>query len=208
MSKGNIQTHYKQELKEKILVYATEQFHTHGVKMVKMDDIAGSFSISKRTLYEIYPTKEDLLLECLRREEEECKLCLEDLKSNHSYDVLDILIEDYQHRMQQLSKINPVFFTELFKYKRVCEYLEEEDKARIELHRQFSERGIAEGLFRSNVYPEIVVNMVTVSMRNAMQSQMYKDFDFKEIFNNIILTIIRGVCTPKGIEKIDRLLQL
>lgn len=208
MSRDNIQTHYKQELKEKILMYPTEQFHTHGVKMVKMDDIAGSFSISKRTLYEVYPTKEDLLLECLRREEEDCNRRIEALRSNPDNDVLDIMIEDYQEHMKQLSKINPVFFTELFKYKRVCEYLEEQERDRVALHQKFSEQGIAEGLFRANVYPQIIVNMATVSMRNAMQTRMYKEFEFKEIFNNIILTILRGVCTSKGIEKIDRLLLL
>lgn len=39
-----------------------KQFLSKGVKAVKMDDIAMSLSISKRTLYEIFADKEDLLM--------------------------------------------------------------------------------------------------------------------------------------------------
>ena len=54
MYKDNPQTAYKQELKEKILTSSMHEFLIHGVKSVRMDDIANSLGISKRTLYEIY----------------------------------------------------------------------------------------------------------------------------------------------------------
>ena len=63
MYKDNPQTAYKQELKEKILTSSMHEFLIHGVKSVRMDDIANSLGISKRTLYEIYSNKEELLLE-------------------------------------------------------------------------------------------------------------------------------------------------
>ena len=54
---------YRQELRSRIVEAATQMFHKHGIKMVKMDDIATSLTISKRTLYEIYDNKEDLVYE-------------------------------------------------------------------------------------------------------------------------------------------------
>jgi len=48
----------------------TEFLHK-GVKSVKMDDIANALAISKRTLYEIYSNKEELLLEAVHIHEEE-----------------------------------------------------------------------------------------------------------------------------------------
>ena len=39
---------------------------TLGIKAVHMDDIASSLSISKRTLYELFGDKEELLLEVFR----------------------------------------------------------------------------------------------------------------------------------------------
>ena len=59
-------TAYRQELKGRILKESIKEFKKNGIKQVKMDDIANNLSISKRTLYEIYPNKEVLLLEGLK----------------------------------------------------------------------------------------------------------------------------------------------
>ncbi|HEY9550780.1 MAG TPA: helix-turn-helix domain-containing protein, partial [Prevotella sp.] len=64
-------TVYRQELKGKILEAAMLEFAKKGIRAVKMDDIATILSISKRTLYEIYSNKEDLLLEGIRMKHEE-----------------------------------------------------------------------------------------------------------------------------------------
>ena len=63
MYKGSSQTCYKLELRNRILKAAMTEFLHKGVKSVKMDDIANTLAISKRTLYEIYSNKEELLLE-------------------------------------------------------------------------------------------------------------------------------------------------
>lgn len=66
MYKGSSQTCYKLELRNRILKAAMTEFLHKGVKSVKMDDIANTLAISKRTLYEIYSNKEELLLEAVR----------------------------------------------------------------------------------------------------------------------------------------------
>ena len=45
--------HGRQLLKEKICLTALRLFHKRGIRQVKMDDIATTLSVSKRTLYEI-----------------------------------------------------------------------------------------------------------------------------------------------------------
>ena len=42
-----------------------EMFHIYGVKTLTMDDIAKEFSISKKTLYQKYSHKEDLICDVL-----------------------------------------------------------------------------------------------------------------------------------------------
>ena len=46
----NIENEYRKEIKEKILQLATTMFFQHGIRKVKMDDIANYLKISKRTL--------------------------------------------------------------------------------------------------------------------------------------------------------------
>ena len=57
---------YKEGLKLQILQSAMALFTQHGVRAVKMDDVASSLAISKRTLYELYETKELLLYEGMK----------------------------------------------------------------------------------------------------------------------------------------------
>ena len=66
MQKINVSTQYRKELRERIPDVAITFFQQKGIKAVKMDDIATILQISKRTLYEIYDNKEDLLLKHLR----------------------------------------------------------------------------------------------------------------------------------------------
>lgn len=47
----------RSELRERIIQTAVESFSAHGIKSITMDDIAASLGISKRTLYEVFPTK-------------------------------------------------------------------------------------------------------------------------------------------------------
>ena len=56
-------TAYKKGLRAVILKAAMKAFTEKGIRAVKMDDIAESLAISKRTMYEIYATKEELLYE-------------------------------------------------------------------------------------------------------------------------------------------------
>ena len=64
------------ELRERIVDTALQSFVTHGIKSITMDDIAAALGISKRTLYEVFADKETLLMECLRRAQDEHWLIL------------------------------------------------------------------------------------------------------------------------------------
>ena len=63
----------KRLLKEKAVRVASAFFTERGIRSVKMDDIAMELSISKRTLYELFSDKEELLLEVVKSHREEMK---------------------------------------------------------------------------------------------------------------------------------------
>jgi AcrR family transcriptional regulator len=51
--------------RQKIVETAAQLFNSRGIKGVTMDDIATAMRMSKRTLYETFANKEELLTECL-----------------------------------------------------------------------------------------------------------------------------------------------
>ena len=63
MQSSKSESSYRNALRGRILDVAMHAFATKGIRAVKMDDIAQSLTISKRTLYELYDNKEKLLLE-------------------------------------------------------------------------------------------------------------------------------------------------
>ena len=53
------------EIKERIIAKAGDLFFQYGVKSVSMDELAFSLGISKRTIYENFKDKNEILLSLL-----------------------------------------------------------------------------------------------------------------------------------------------
>ena len=51
--------------REKVVEHVSQMIMALGVKSVRMDDVAGSLGMSKRTLYEMFGDKEELLYQCM-----------------------------------------------------------------------------------------------------------------------------------------------
>ena len=49
------------DVKERILVKAHELFNRYGIRSVSMDDIAAQLGMSKKTVYQYYADKEELV---------------------------------------------------------------------------------------------------------------------------------------------------
>lgn len=203
MYKGSSQTCYKLELRNRILKAAMTEFLHKGVKSVKMDDIANTLAISKRTLYEIYSNKEELLLEAVRIHEQEFNDHMLQYSLDKNHNVMDIIIEFYKKKLLAIADVSPLFLVELRKYKQVVEYLERMNAERHNNALLFFRRGVKEGFFRSDLYFDIILKTSSASANYAMETQMYKNYSITAIMHNTIFLYLRGICTTKGIKELD-----
>ena len=204
MRKTTTPTRYRQDLKDKIVRVAMNEFKSRGVRDVKMDDIANALSISKRTLYEVFDNKEELLICGIKLDEERRKEMMASFVVKNNPGVMDVILKFYHAQMEAISSINPVFFSDISKYDRVRAYLQELHVGRQESALEFFRRGVGEGYFRADVDYVIVSRMSNATINYVMESQMYKEYDLKYIFRNIVLVFLRGFCTLKGQEIIDK----
>ena len=203
MYKGSSQTCYKLELRNRILKAAMTEFLHKGVKSVKMDDIANTLAISKRTLYEIYSNKEELLLEAVRIHEQEFNDHMLQYSLDKNHNVMDIIIEFYKKKLLSIADVSPLFLVELRKYKQVVEYLERMNAERHNNALLFFRRGVKEGFFRSDLNFDIILKTSSASANYAMETQMYKNYSITAIMHNTIFIYLRGICTTKGIKVLD-----
>ena len=186
-----------------IIEVATKAFHSEGIRNVTMDHIAHALTMSKRTLYQLFSDKEDLLLACaLKREQEEHAL-IEKL-NQQTDNVLDHLLATFALRMREMDDIKPDFFTEIVKYPRVIKFYEQAQKEREAEAVNFLNKGIKQGFFRPNVNFHIVYNQLCTGLSALMINSDMNQYSQRELFRNTVIPYVRGCATIKGIEIIDR----
>lgn len=194
---------YKQGLRDIILDSAMKAFAERGIRAVKMDDIAAALSISKRTLYEIYETKEQLLYEVVREYHERMTERMDKI-STESDNVMEIMLKVYRLKVEEFRVTTPAFYSDLVKYPRVLRYLNRENQRTRVKSLRFLARGVDEGFFRDDVNYELAGRLFDALGRYVMSQQLYKQYTIEEIFNNLIFVTFRGLCTPKGIKALER----
>ena len=196
-------TAYKRGLREVILKTAMKAFAEKGIRAVKMDDIAESLAISKRTMYEIYATKEELLYEGVKAFREKRKEKFMELAKEK--DLMEILLKVYHVRVEEANATNPLFYDDLVKYPRVLRYLNREKKNSREDMMLFFERGVQEGYFRDDINYELAMHLFEAIGRYIQEERLYNKYSIKEIFRGMPLVLLRGLCTEKGIEKLQKI---
>lgn len=206
MTASNLNIAQREEIRTHIVEVATKAFHSQGIKNVTMDDIAHSLTMSKRTLYQIFADKEELLLACIAlSDEEEHRHSMEIARNTDN--VLDLLLATFVCKMRELDSIAPSFFVEIAKYPRVIEYLDRKKREKEQEAVDFLTKGIEQGFFRADVNFHIVYRHLTSGMSTVVQSGLWQEYPQREIFVNTVLPFIRGCATPKGVELIDQFIE-
>ena len=204
MYKSNIQTEYRQELRKKILETASKEFKTKGIKSVKMDDIANLLSVSKRTVYEIYENKEQLLMECVKEQQDLQDQHMQKYAEDTSLHVIDLILEFYRLQMRELTETSAIYFIELQRYPEIIAWLNHKHQETEKTSLLFFQRGVKEGYFRQDVNYELFLKIANGTLDCVMKDQLYKQYEIKEIFCNVIMFYVRGLCTMKGIEELEK----
>ena len=195
-------TSYRLSLKDKILQVAMKAFIEHGVKAVKMDDIASQVGISKRTLYEIYDDKEELLFQGVSYYDGQREKQFRDFVKKAD-NVMDIILELYRLKVNETRSVTPLFYVDIRKYPKILRYMEEKrERSRGELSKFFL-RGLHEGYFRKDINYQLAVHLFDAIGQYIMKHMLIETFSFEELFNNMLLVSLRGLCTMKGIKVMD-----
>ena len=203
MQEKKIITAYKKGLRETILNTAMKAFAEKGIRAVKMDDIAESLVISKRTMYELYVTKEDLLYQGVKVYHERQKERLVELSKGK--DLMEILLKVYHMKVEEANATNPQFYDDLVRYPQVLRYLNREKLNSRENMMRFFERGVQEGYFRDDINYELAARLFDAIGRYIREERLYKKYSIKEVFKGMPLVLLRGLCTEKGINKLQKI---
>ena len=195
---------YREQLRERILEVSMQAFATHGVRAVKMDDIAQMLGISKRTLYEVYENKESVLragVEKYRQQNEEEIRAMDRLSKN----VIELILMMYEKKVDEWKKTSPQFYTDIGKYPQIVQLLHSNHEKSYQYLLEFLRRGVKEQLFRNDIDMELLAQSFQALSEYMMQQHLYEQYSVEHIYRNLVLVIIRGACTTRGVQMIDKL---
>lgn len=196
------------EIRDRIIEGASELFKTYGIKSVTMDSIANQFGMSKRTIYEIFHDKDELLVAVLthmaRKQKEMVKKILEE--SENSIIAIFRLLEINREYLLDMS---PAFQADLKKYHNdvLMKKADESDMPDYRNHQKVIENGIKEGLFRKDINPDLANRCLYNLGRSVLDNNQYpfEMFSRRDVIKNIFINYLRGISTARGIELIDKL---
>lgn len=193
-------------MRDRILETALRLFSTFGIKSISMQDIARECGISKKTVYEHFADKAELVDEVVTfMTRSYCSRL--DACTSAGRDAIEELVLSLRQIELQVKSINPVLLFELEKYhasawKGIQEFKEQYVKKGIT---ENLERGIREGLFRSNMNINIIAHMRMMQIEAAFNPLHFpvQQFDLHEVMYQVTEHYIHGIATPEGHRRIE-----
>ncbi len=195
------------ELRDRIVNQTLELFMKYGIRSVTMDQVSGQLGISKRTLYEIFRDKNELLKECIELLAKDKSAEARQMIKN-SENVINTMYTLARKGEELKQKINPLFFDDMWKYyPEVHKQVTKESRYRdTSLTLSLLKNGISDGLFKKDLDVELVNTYFHQVMNIVMNEELFprEKYEHAVIFRNIIMPYLVGISTEKGLREIDK----
>jgi len=195
------------EVKERILKKAADLFMRYGIRSITMDEIASQLGISKKTIYQFFTDKDDMVSAVIEREIKENEVeCLQyrDQAADAIQEVF-IAVEDLDEMLKymnplmlyDLEKHHPRAFQKLREYKYQFLYQAILDNL---------SRGRQEGVYRNDFQPDIVAKNRIESCFLIFNPDLFPHTRYKisEVNFELAMLFLHGVATDKGNQLIER----
>lgn len=195
------------ETKDRVLQGAEELFFKYGIKSVTMDDIAKHLSISKKTIYQFYSDKNEIVDTLMKLKLEEDKLSIQQIHLE-SENVITEVFGLMKHMSQMFSKLNPNVFYDLQKYhpqawKLFNEFKEECMETMVE---NAIKKGAKEGLVRADINTKIIARLRMEEIQLGFNANVFPPDKYKivDVQLELLDHFLHGICTLKGHKLINK----
>ncbi|MBC5991358.1 TetR/AcrR family transcriptional regulator [Pontibacter cellulosilyticus] len=196
-------------VKEQIIKKAGQLFFKKGYVGVLMSDIAKEMGMSKKTLYQHFSGKEELVLEVIRAFQNEMQTTVEQLIKDTSISFPDKASQIFKYVATRLNGINPQFIEDIKQnspksWKLVQDY--KADAAYLRFNSLLKE-GAKLGYIRDDInrplavmlYASALDTIVNPSFMRQIPAQLTNDLPYspEAIFDGIVTIIFEGILNGK-----------
>lgn len=183
-------------------------FIKYGIKSVSMDDISRHLGMSKKTLYQYFSDKKDLVLSVLKHHISDTNECFQRLAIDNG-NAIDILVKVSQILIEKFGRINTSVTYDLQKYYPEAHRIMSDHKREHIIQNIIMNlnRGIKEGLYRSDLNTAVIAYFYMVRMDHVFMidsdNEAFKNATMEEILKELFIYHIRGIANKKGLEYLE-----
>ena len=191
----------------RILLKARDLMLQSGLRQVTMDDLAQELGISKKTIYQYYKDKDDLVKAVVNLELKEHEITCKDCKSKaeNAIHEMFLLMENMKAMTQTM---NPNSMMELEKhFSNAFDMIKNhKDEFLFSLIKQNLMKGIEEGCYRKDLDIDIIskFRLATVFIPFTLHLFPLNKFNSIEVHTQLMEHFVYGLMTVKGHELMDR----
>jgi len=192
---------------ERIIQGGEELFLQAGIRSVTMDDIARNLGMSKKTIYQFFKDKNELVMALTKKKLQEDEERMSEIISK-SGNVIEEMINMMKCSEDIFSRINPIVIHDLQKYHHEAWRLFQSFKAEVLVNtlEELLAKGIKQGFLRPDIDVKIIARMRVNQVQLGFNTTVFPIAEFNpwnvqqqfhEHFNY-------GICTLKGYKLLNQ----
>jgi TetR/AcrR family transcriptional regulator, cholesterol catabolism regulator len=193
--------------KERILIKAEELFMQYGIRSVSMDDIANNLGMSKKTLYQYFADKDELVDAVvdghIKEIQKDCISC-----RNDATDAVHEIFITMERIMEEFSNMNPMLLYDMekFHFKAYRRFKDHKDKFLAQVIRENIIWGIKDELYRPDINIDVMCKFRLESMMLPFNVSLFPPgkYNLATLSEIIIEHFIYGLATIKGHKLIQK----
>lgn len=189
------------EVRERILCKANELFLRSGFRHVTMDDIARKAGLSKKTIYQSFTNKTEIVDEIVNsvisRSTASCEVNVV-----VSQDAIDEVLKGLETLNELIGNVNPVILEDLEKFfpSVFLKFHDFKNNFILEKVKANLKRGIKEGLYREEINIDIVARLRVANLFIPFNAEVFPGGKYKiaELERELLEHFLYGIATAKG----------
>jgi len=195
------------ELKDRIKQKADELYRRYGIKSVTMDEIASQMGVSKKTIYQCFSDKNELVDAVISELLEYNKTCCQSSRMQAQNAVQEVYF-GMESLQEMLDNMNPSILHDMEKghpqtFKKFIDF---KYNFLFELMKKNIERGKNEGLYRPEINAELLSRVRIETIMLAFNEDIFPKNQYSLLYiqQELLEYFLYAMVTPKGYKLITK----
>jgi AcrR family transcriptional regulator len=186
---------------ERIILGGEELFLKAGIKSVTMDDIARHLGMSKKTIYQFFKDKNELVIALVQKKLKEDENQMEEIV-NKSGNVIEGMINMMKCSEDIFSRINPIVIHDLQKYHPDAwkQFQNFKSGVIVQTLEELLKKGIEQGYIRADIDVKIIARMRMIQVEMGFNTAIFphSEFNVWKVQQQFHEHFNYGICTLEG----------